>query len=79
MALAFVPASVEEAIHTLPARIQTIGYGFSAPRLETTWFNVLARTGIQRMVPLAKMHHFGPVWDGQAFWRQSFDEVEILQ
>lgn len=79
MALTFVPASLEEAIQSLPERIQTIGHGFSEPRLGGPWLDVLAQTGVKRMVPLARMHHFGPVWDGQAYWRQSFDEVEVAQ
>ena len=79
LALVFVPAEVEEAIATLPAQIQTIGYGFKEPGLGEAWFDVLGRTTVKRMVPLATMHHFGPVWDGQAFWRQVFDEVEVSQ
>jgi hypothetical protein len=79
MALAFVPADIDEAIETLPDQIQTIGYGVAGSRLGAGWLDVLGRTGIERLVPIGKMHHFGPVWDGQAFWRQAFDEVEVAQ
>jgi hypothetical protein len=24
------------------------------------------------------MHHFGPVWDGHAFWRALFEDVELV-
>jgi hypothetical protein len=77
MSLAFVPADLEQGIATLPDRIQTIGYGIAAPDLDQRWWDVLGRSGIERLVPLRQMHHFGPVWDGQAFWRQTFDEVEV--
>jgi len=29
-------------------------------------------------VPIGNMHHFGPVWDGYGFWRQLFEEIEIV-
>ena len=79
MVLAFVPADFDEAIETLPDQIQTIGYGVAAPRLGAGWLDMLGQTGIERLVPIRTMHHFGPVWDGQAFWRQVFDEVEVAQ
>jgi len=79
MVLAFVPADFDEAVETLPDKIQTIGYGVAAPRLSVRWFDILGRTGIDRLVPIGKMHHFGPIWDGQAFWRQVFNEVEVAQ
>ena len=79
MCLAFVYADIDEAIETLPANIQTIGYASNTRALTDTWLGVLERTQIKRLVPLAKMHHFGPVWDGHAFWRQAFDEVEVAR
>jgi len=79
MVLAFVPAGIDEAIETLPDQIQTIGYGIAAPHLGADWLEMLGQSRIERLVPIGKMHHFGPVWDGQAFWRQAFDEVEVLQ
>lgn len=79
MVLAFVPASFDEAVEALPEQIQTIGYGVAAPHLGAGWLDMLGRTGIERLVPIGQMHHFGPVWDGQAFWRSAFDEVEVAQ
>ena len=34
-------------------------------------------TKAKRFVPVSSMHHFGHVWDGYAFWRQLFEEVEV--
>ena len=79
MVLAFVPADFGEAIEALPEQIQTIGYGIAAPRPDAVWLDMLGRTGIERLVPIGRMHHFGPVWDGQAYWREVFDEVEVAQ
>lgn len=78
MVLAFVPATFDEAIAALPDQIQTIGYGIAETRLSARWLNVAGHTGVDRLVPIGKMHHFGPVWDGQAFWCQAFDEIEVL-
>ena len=78
MVLSFVPADFDEAINALPTKIQTIGYGVSASGPGQLWLDLLGQTGIDRLVPIGRMHHFGPVWDGQTFWRQSFDEVEVV-
>jgi len=77
LALAFVSADFKEAIDALPDHIQTIGYGVAAKYVGSQWLDMLSRTGVERLVPIRQMHHFGPVWDGQAFWRQAFDEVEV--
>lgn len=79
MVLAFVAAQFDEAIEALPEQIQTIGYGVADVSLGPQWFDVPGTTGVDRLVPIGRMHHFGPVWDGQDFWRQAFDEVEVLQ
>ena len=76
MGLMIVPATGAEAESDLPANIQTIGYAFTKPR-DTKWVQLLARTRIRRWVPLIAMHHFGPVWDGQPFWRQAFEIVDL--
>jgi len=76
MFLPISPATVDEAVAQLPANIQTIGHAFS-PRADSLWAEVAARTGIARLVPIARMHHFGPLWDGEQFWRQCFEEVEV--
>ena len=36
-----------------------------------------ACTRAKRVVPIARMHHFGPVWDGRGFWREAFEEVPV--
>jgi hypothetical protein len=74
--LPIVAAPLEEAIAHLPPNIQTLGHlvrDASDPR----WLGLLARTTIKRFVPVERMHHFGSVWDGYAFWRQAFELVEI--
>lgn len=74
MSLGIVSGSVDEAIATLPANIQTIGTGLlRLDRLRSR----MAHTKVKRFVPLARMHHFGPIWDGQNFFRQLFEEVAL--
>ena len=76
MSLPIVSASLERAVEELPENIQTIGYAVREAG-SPPWLEVVARTRAKRFVPLARMHHFGPVWDGADFWRQSFEYVEI--
>ncbi len=79
MVLAFVASQFDEAIEALPKQIQTIGYGVANSTLGQQWLDVPGNTGVDRLVPIGRMHHFGPVWDGQDYWRQAFEEVEVLQ
>jgi len=74
--LAVVPATADEAVAALPANIQTIGHALEDPGAPH-WLERLAATGVKRFVPLARMHHFGPVWDGWELWRQLFGAMEI--
>jgi len=76
MGLPVVAASVERAAETLPENIQTIGHAVGDPTAPR-WLELMARLRAKRFVPLARMHHFGPVWDGIDFWRRSFEEVEL--
>lgn len=76
MALQLTWGSVQEAVATLPGNIQTIGHAVRDPA-DPRWYDVLAGTAALRWVPLGRMHHFGPVWDGQEFWRQLFTWVEV--
>jgi hypothetical protein len=76
MTLHLLAATVEEAVRNLPANIQTIGHALVNAG-DPAWLEVLARTAVKRFVPLAQMHHFGPVWDGIGFWRQLFEEIEV--
>ncbi|QYM79774.1 hypothetical protein K0B96_03920 [Horticoccus luteus] len=76
MSLAIVSATPEAAVASLPANIQTVGHHLRDPS-AAHWIALLAQTDIKRWVPLRRMHHFGPIWDGGNFWRQLFDEVQI--
>jgi hypothetical protein len=69
-------APLEEAVKRLPKNIQTIGYA-PPDALDENWYSLMAQTDVKRVVPLAKMHHFGPTWDGIPFWRQLFEEAEL--
>jgi Acyl-CoA reductase (LuxC) len=73
LTLAIVPASADEAIATLPPNIQTIGIEHPGDALAAR----LAAAGAKRIVPIAAMHDFGPVWDGYDWWRQTFTLVEV--
>jgi hypothetical protein len=74
--LPFVALPLNEAVAQLPANIQTIGHAVADSR-DPRWLQVLASTKVKRFVPLARMHHFGPVWDGFRFWQMFFEEVEV--
>jgi len=76
MCLRIVSGSAEQALESLPRNIQTVGYGLAHPG-QPAWLDLLAHSGIKRLVPIPKMHQFGPVWDGHGFWRQAFEEIEI--
>ena len=76
MVLMLVPATLSEAVTHLPSNVQTVGCALPSLMLEEacSW---LQDGNIKRFVPLQHMHHFGPVWDGQEFWRQTFEPVEL--
>ena len=76
MFLPICPATPEEAARRLPANIQTLGHALLDPA-DPRWLRLAAATPIKRLVPIARMHHFGPLWDGQRFWSQCFEEIEI--
>ncbi len=69
-------APLDQALAGLPANVQTIGHQVIDPSARR-WQDALAASQAKRFVPLARMHHFGPVWDGVAFWRQLFEEVQV--
>jgi hypothetical protein len=75
-ALPIVALPLEQAVAQLPENIQTIGHAIADPRDEC-WLQMLANTSVKRFVPLARMHHFGPVWDGLPFWQMLLEEVEV--
>lgn len=76
MSLPIVWATLEHAVNSLPENIQTIGHAVKDSKNEH-WLMTLAGTKVKRFVPVASMHHFSHVWDGYAFWRQLFEEVEV--
>ena len=76
MSLAVVPATPAEAVAALPPNIQSVGHCLRQPE-DPAWLELVAASTIKRFVPLAAMHHFGPVWDGSNFWRQFFEEVVL--
>jgi hypothetical protein len=76
MGLMCVAATHEMATRSLPSNIQTIGHAFSNAQ-HPQWLHLLARSKVLRLVPIAKMHHFGPVWDGQPFLQQAFEFIPI--
>src|SRR5262249_25872102 len=68
--LEIVPASLEEAIAALPTNTQTIGH---AGVDQATLFQRLVTTPAKRIVPLARMHHMGAVWDGLPLVQSLFE------
>jgi hypothetical protein len=73
--LPLVALSEKRAFETLPAKIQTLGHGVTPARARSLLSKV-AGSGVKRFVPVSDMHRFGPVWDGRAFWRETFDLAE---
>jgi len=71
-------ATLEEALIELPENIQTIGHVLKHSS-DPKWLSAISRSRIKRFVPLARMHHFGPEWDGFEFWRSTFEVVEIAR
>jgi len=71
MELRIIPATIDEARAHLPGNIQTVGHALRDP-FAPQWLNVLAGTKVARFVPLARMHHFETIWDGQDFFHQLF-------
>lgn len=63
------------ALATLPSRIQTVGHAVGLRHAQDL-ARLLAAHGVKRFVPIADMHKFGPVWDGQPFWRDTFTLME---
>ncbi len=76
MTLAIMAANLDQTVATLPVNIQTVGHCIRHPD-DPMWWRGLVATPVKRFVPLAAMHHFGPVWDGANFWRQLFEEVVL--
>jgi hypothetical protein len=76
MALGIVSTSLKRAVDALPPNVQTVGHAVAHPE-DPGWLGAIAGTAVKRFVPIARMHDFGPVWDGHGFWRQAFEEIEV--
>ena len=76
MALRIQGASRKQALAELPPNIQTIGHALESPH-DPAWLKLLAGSRVRRFVDLSRMHHFGSIWDGQEFWRQCFEPMEV--
>ena len=71
--LPVVAASRDTAVDSLPPNIQTIGHNLDGDDAVA----LLANTRVKRIVPIRRMHHFGPTWDGRNFWSECFEYVEV--
>lgn len=67
---------IDDIIDQLPSNIQTVGYSL-LPQNHKNYLPLIASTGIKRFVPIGRMHHFGPVWDGFMFWNNLFEYTEV--
>ena len=76
MEMRIIPATPSEARTALPKNIQTIGHALKDP---LACLQSLDGTGVARFVPLATMHHFETVWDGQDFFAQLFTYTRVKQ
>ena len=74
MEMRIIPATTKEARARLPKNIQTIGQALRDP---SSYLQSLEGTGVARFVPLATMHHFETVWDGQDFFAQLFTYMRV--
>lgn len=71
MALAVQWGSLDQAVASQPANLQTIGHALADPGAQP-WVDALAHSPALRFVPLAEMHHFSPIWDGLPWWQGLF-------
>lgn len=76
MEMRIVPAPTNEARAALPKNIQTLGHALNDP---LSCLQDLDGTGVARFVPLATMHHFETVWDGQDFFAQLFTYTRVKE
>jgi hypothetical protein len=63
----------------LPANLQTVGHALSPHTSFDAFVRRAVAAGADRIVPLARMHHFGAVWDGHELLRELFDTVEVAR
>lgn len=65
LTLVLSPATLAEATAAVPANLQTVGLALPGD-VEARARAALAATPARRVVPLGRMHHFEPRWDGQS-------------
>lgn len=65
-----------ELFATMPPNLQTIGTSLATDDLVALLPRLVA-AGADRVVPLARMHHFGVYWDGHELLRELYDTVEV--
>lgn len=53
-----------EAVEMLDGNVQTLGLAMADSEREKRLASVAARRGVDRIVPLGRMHVFAPPWDG---------------
>jgi hypothetical protein len=63
----------------LPANLQTVGHALAPGSSFEHLLSRVVAAGADRVVPLARMHHFGAVWDGHELLRELFDTVEVAR
>lgn len=66
----------DELFTTMPSNLQTVGTALAADDLVALLPRLVA-AGADRIVPLARMHHFGVYWDGHELLRELYDTVEV--
>ena len=74
MTLVLSTAALGDAVRALPANVQTLGLAVGARAAEVV--SAASRTKVRRVVPLGRMHYFGPVWDGNLLPAVFFDVME---
>lgn len=76
MSLKIVAQPQQSAVDALPDNIQTVGHIAPDARIRD-WARTLSNSRALRLVPVREMHHFGPFWDGQPFWRGLFQVMDV--
>jgi len=71
MTIAIQYGTPDQAVKTAPANLQTIGHAM-VDTSNPARLAMLSSTNAVRFVPIASMHDFGPIWDGQSWWRNLF-------
>lgn len=76
LVLPVVVGSLSERAASLGDKVQTIAHNASGETFDRI-VRAIAPTAVKRLVPIAQMHHFGPVWDGYPFLEGLVEKVEM--